>query len=171
MVTQKPTPTKPKSVEKRVSLSMSDLVELDSFDDALAFMQAQGVQVFDVSEVQEFLGDGFLFLQKEALVNVPFLIVDVKHTTSPSYEVPMVTVRAMTATNKRVKFVDFGAGIRNQLDMFETRAGKSPVGMVVSRGLTSSDYQVCTACNTPNCKSHPDAKTVKGETFYLALDA
>lgn len=169
MATKKP--TDPGKTVQRVSLNMADLETLESFDDALNFMVDQGIDVKTVSELQEFLGDGFTYVDKSALVNIPFLIMDVKHSFSPSYEVPMVTVRAMTATNKRVKFTDFGTGIRVSLEAFEGRAKRSAVGIIAHKGLTSSDFTVCDDCGTTNCRDHPEAKQTKASTYYLALDA
>ncbi|WP_132123980.1 hypothetical protein [Actinocrispum wychmicini] len=149
---------------------MDDLVGLESFDAALELMRTQGVDVVDITDVQDLLGDGFLFLQKDALVNIPMMLLDVKHTWSPSYDAPMVTVRAMTATHKRVKFVDFGTGIRSQLEMFEARAGRSPIGMVIP-GLEASQYDVCNDCGRANCQDHADATVTRATTYRLKIGA
>lgn len=158
-----------KSVEKKAP-TVAELVELQSFDGAIEYLGERGIGVFSATEVEEFLGDGFTFVEKNALVNIPFVILKLDHTMSPSYDVPMTTVRAMTATNKRIKFVDFSTGVHNQLTSFEERSGRSAVGLVAKRGLVASNYDVCEECGHARCSEHPGAKQLKATTFYLALE-
>lgn len=159
-----------KAVTKREP-TIAELVELQSWDGAIEFLAEQGVEVFGVDTIEEFLGDGFAYVMKNALVNIPFVVLKVDHTMSPTYDVPMTTIRAMTATNKRVKFVDFSSGVHDEISSFEQRAGRSAVGLLAQGGLSASTYDVCEECGMSKnrCTEHPDGKTIKATTYRLAL--
>lgn len=119
---------------------LDELVEIGSFDQAVELLTSHGVNLVGSDEIEQYVGDGFDFVNKSALVNIPFVILRDQHRMSPSYDVPMVQIWAMTATNRRVKFVDFGAGFREQLSTYEQRTGRSAIGMVCKHGLEASTY-------------------------------
>jgi hypothetical protein len=128
-----------KEVEKwRVTLD--ELVEVGSFDDAVALLNSHGVELVGSDGIEEFVGDGFDYVEKAALVNIPFVIMKYVHRMSPTYDVPMVQVWGMTATNRRVKFVDFGTGFREQIATYEKRSGRSAVGLILKNGLVANTY-------------------------------
>lgn len=160
-----------KAVTKREP-TIAELVELQSWDGAIEFLTDQGIEVFGVDTVEEFLGDGFAYVMKTALVNIPFVVLKVDHSMSPTYDVPMTTIRAMTATNKRVKFVDFSTGVHSEISSFEQRSGKSAVGLLAKGGLAASTYDVCEDCGMSKnrCTEHPDGKTIKATTYRLNLE-
>lgn len=128
---------------------LDELVEIGSFDDAVALLSSKGVELVGSDEVEQFVGDGFDFVNKSTLVNIPFVILRSQERMSPSYDVPMIQVWAMTATNRRVKFVDFGAGFREELSTYTRRTGRSPVGMVCKNGLSASTYDTEDAAGNP----------------------
>ncbi|MFD9893705.1 hypothetical protein ACFWY9_30535 [Amycolatopsis sp. NPDC059027] len=158
-----------KNVAKK-TVSINELTDVKSWDDALTFLQGEGIDVVSASDVEEFLGDGFTYVEKNALINIPFVILQVNRIMSPSYDVPMTTIRAMTATDKKVKFVDFSTGVNEEITSFEERSGRSAVGLVVKRGLRVSEYDVCDECKRAQCTEHPDAKQIKASTFYLNME-
>jgi hypothetical protein len=167
----KPATDENKAVARK-SINISELVDLGSFEQALDFLQSEGIAIRNVTEVEDFLGDGFTYVQKNALVNIPFVMLHVQRTMSPSYDVPMTTVRGMTATNKRIKFTDFSSGIHDQITNYETRSGMSAAGLVVSNGLSASEYDACESCgrSVPRCDCDGETKRIKATTYYLSLE-
>ena len=133
--------TKNSGTVDKVRNTFDQLAELESFDAALEWLASQDVSLISSDEIEQLVGDGYQYVHKAALVNIPFVILRADHRMSPTYDVPMVTVYAMTATNKRVKFVDFGSGFREQLATYETRTGKPTVGLLVKNGLIANDYR------------------------------
>lgn len=138
---------------------MEALAELNSFDAAVAYLNAHDIELVTTDDVADLIGDGYSYVDKNALVNIPFVILDVQGGESKTYGVPYVMVKAMTATNKRVKFTDFGAGFRQEIETFESRSGRSAVGMVAKGGLTPSHYTV----------EDVNGKEIQATTYYLNL--
>lgn len=120
--------------------TFDQLAELESFETALTWLAEQNVGLVTSDEIEQLVGDGFQYVLKAALVNMPFVILRTDHRMSPSWDVPMVTVYAMTATDRRVKFVDFGAGFREQLSTYERRTGKATTGLLCKNGLSANTY-------------------------------
>jgi hypothetical protein len=136
-----------------------DKAQVQTWDDAIAFLAEQGYDVQTAEQTEQALGDGFEFMRdKNQLVNVPFIVLDYKQGFSERYNTPYCTVWAMTGTNKRVKFIDMSTGIAADL-MSATSRGYKPQGMIFRQGLTSSSYDV---------KDDAGNKTGEtGTTFYL----
>jgi hypothetical protein len=125
---------------EQAQLTVDALAELTSFDDAVAYLGSAGVGIVSTDEVEDLIGDGFQYVNKNALVNMPFVILEAKQGMSPNYNAPYILVRAMTATNRKVKFIDFGAGFREEIASFERRSGRSAVGIVAKGGLVANTY-------------------------------
>lgn len=136
---------------------LDELVDLGSFEEAVALLNSHGVDIVGSHGIEEFVGDGFDFVDKSALVNIPFVILKYVHRMSPTYDVPMLQVWAMTATNRRVKFVDFGAGFREELSTYEKRSGRSAVGVVLENGLVANSYDTTDAAG----------KDIKATTYRI----
>lgn len=120
--------------------TFDELAELTTFENALEWLASKDVGLVTSDEIEQLVGDGFKYVHKNAMVNMPFVIVRSDTRMSPSYNVPMVTVYAVTATNIRVKFIDFGSGFREQLATYERRTGRSPVGLMCKNGLVANTY-------------------------------
>lgn len=120
--------------------TFDELAELTTFENALEWLAANDVGVITSDDIETLVGDGFKYVHKNALVNMPFIIIRSDERQSPSYNVPMITVYAMTATNQRVKFIDFGSGFREQLATYERRTGRTPVGLMCKNGLVANTY-------------------------------
>lgn len=136
-------PTKKTDSERAVATlhaTFDELAELTSFDNALHWLAEKNVGLVTSDEIEQLVGDGFKYVHKSALVNIPFVIVRCDQRMSPSFDVPMVTVYAVTATDQRVKFVDFGSGFREQVMTYERRTGKSVVGLLCKQGLLGNTY-------------------------------
>lgn len=88
--------------------------------------------------------DGFLFVDKEAkqqLVGSQFIIVKAQYFESEDYGLG-VTVYAVTNKDNRIKFVDFGTGVRDQLKDAVNEDGSWPEGQIilVPNGIVPSIY-------------------------------
>lgn len=154
-----------------VTIHKDELSELTSFDEAISFLQSKG---YEVGEAADLLGDGFAAIEKKDLMNIPFIIVDAVVTDSKDYMgSQFAVVRAVTATNKRVRFSDGSVGIKDSILQLESKRKGGARGVVVPQGLTASEYKFCPDCeraiNEDKCEHHPNAKVTKGETFYFAV--
>lgn len=159
MATKKDAPKTDETAVMTRTQRMEALAELDSFDAAVAYLNSHDIQLVTTDDVADLLGDGYSYVDKNALVNIPFIIVDVSGGESKTYGVPYVMVKAVTATNRRVKFTDFGAGFRQEIETFESRSGRSAVGMVAKGGLTPSHYTV----------EDGKGNEINATTYYLNL--
>lgn len=141
----------------KLSARFDELAELTSFENALEWLAQQEVGLVTSDEIEQLVGDGFVYVLKPALVNIPFVILRSDTRMSPTYDSPMVTVYAMTATNQRVKFTDFGSGFREQLETYERRTGRSAVGLMCKNGLVGNSYDTQDAMGN----------TIKATTFRI----
>lgn len=107
---------------------------ISSFQDALAFANSQGA-VIHASE----LGDGFQLLkEKDKLIGVPFVIIQVRQNESEYDDNAVYSViRLVTERGSKVVIVDGGTGINAQV----TNLGEGVGGILVPGGLRRSDYQ------------------------------
>lgn len=158
-----------KELAKR-EFTLDTLAEIGNWEEAIGFLQSEGVEVFSVQDVEEYLGDGFTYVEKNVLVNVPLVILRVDRRMSPNFDVPFSTIYVMSSTNKRMKFTDFSTGVDQQLSNMLTK-GKSPVGMILDRGLLPSEYDVCDECkrSVSRCECETPGKKTKATTYFLAL--
>lgn len=154
---------------------VGELDEFANFEDAIAFLQSRNVELTPANEV---LGDGFEGVDKEELINTPFVILKVTRSMSKEYNSPMVVIHAMTITNRRVRFTDGSTGILGQLDMFKERYGRDGVGMIV-KGLTMSQYTVMQRdANGEYVRDESgnpvpmliNGKELTGKTYYLSTE-
>jgi hypothetical protein len=154
-----------------ITIERDELSALTSFDDAVAFLASKG---YEVGEAADLLGDGFTSIEKKDLVNVPLVLLDATITDSKDHiGSQFAVIRAITATDMRVRFSDGSTGIKEQvLSLLAKRPG-GVRGVLVPRGLTSSEYFFCPNCESAlsegKCEEHPKAKISKGETFYFAV--
>lgn len=153
------------------TIDRDELSELTSFDDAIKFLQGKG---YEVGEAADLLGDGYSAIEKRDLLNVPLLIVDAVVTDSKDFlGSQFAVVRALTATNKRVRFSDGSVGIKDQILQLEAKRRGGARGVLVPGGLTASEYKFCPDCehalSADVCEAHPKAKITKGSTYYFAV--
>lgn len=107
--------------------------------------------------------DGFLFVEdKNQLVGSQFVIVKARYFESEEYGLG-VQVKVVTNKDNRVKFVDFGTGIRDQLKDAVTEDGEWPDRQVilVPNGLVASTY------GPKKNKETGEVIRPGGTTFYL----
>lgn len=108
-----------------------------------------GITVGELHDAKDVLGDGYEQVKdKSELLNVPFIIVGYALKASTEYgQGIFVVVRAVTASGRKVFFVDGSTGIRQQIEgMSETLYGgaqsMSDIGIIVRKGLTVSEYTI-----------------------------
>jgi len=154
---------------------VGELDEFSSFEQAIEFLNANGVELTPANQV---LGDGFEGVDKEELVNVPFVILKVTKSMSKEFNSPMVVIHAMTVTSRKVRFTDGSTGILGQLAMFKERFGRDGVGMVV-KGLTVSKYTVMERDENGEYvrdgEGNPipmlnNGKEISAKTYYLSTE-
>lgn len=154
---------------------IGELDEFGSFDQALEFLAQHNVELTPASDV---LGDGFEGIEKDELVNMPFVILKVTKTMSKEFNSPMVVLHAITRTHKKVRFTDGSTGILGQLEMFRDRFGRDGVGMLVN-GLTMSTYTVMQRDDEGNYVHDGNGdripllvngKEINAKTFYLSTE-
>ena len=154
---------------------VGEMDEFVSFEQAIEFLSARGVDLIPANEV---LGDGFDGVEKAELLNKVFVIMKVTKTVGKQFNVPMVIIHAITREGRRVRFSDGSTGIRDQLAMFQERYGRNGVGMVVN-GLVDSTYTVMQRDDNgmyvrdENGDPIPflqNGKEIKGTTYYLSTE-
>lgn len=154
---------------------VGELDQFNSFEEALDFLNANGVELTPASEV---LGDGFEGVEKSDLVNVPFVIVKVTKTMSKEFNSPFLIIHAITVGNRKVRFNDGSTGILGQLEMFRERFGRTGVGMMV-KGLTVSKYTVMERDENGDYvrdgEGNPvpllqNGREINATTYYLSTD-
>jgi hypothetical protein len=150
-----------------VEATLETLATAETWEDAIALLQNTGVEVYSADAVESELGDGFTYVEKRSLVNVPFIIMRTSTGWSEAYNTPRVTVHAMTNGNQRIKFVDFSTGVLEQLETLKAH-GREPRGMIVPKGLTESIYDACETCKraVTHCECSTPQKT-KATTYFL----
>lgn len=149
-------------VAKKVARVPDEVVQgFTSIDDAIRYFNSNEgvVQAGDV------LGDGFTITEKEALLNIPLLILDWSEHLGDSG--PYASVRAITSDNRKVRFSDGSTGIYRQLTELFLKGVER--GILVRTGLTKSDYFVNEKTGEITKTNPGDPKVwKKATTYYLA---
>lgn len=134
----------------------------ESYDEALALLGS----VTEIADATEDLADEWTEIDKEKLVNVPFLLVawTISSEDDADFGNQYVVVRGITSAGKRFRFTDGSTGIFRQLVRLTGDRLKNPVtapyanmGLKCPEGLVKSEYN----------------KTINGErtravTYYIA---
>lgn len=116
------------------------LRNINSLDDALAYLDQHGLAVQDVED----FGTGFHVVDKANLVGVPFVVIG--HKIVKGDFGPMSVMFAVTKNNDKVILVDGSTGIHEQLVGNEQKGSKGLLAaglrapFKIERGLTRSDY-------------------------------
>lgn len=134
----------------------------ESYDDALALFES----VTEISDASEDLADEWPEIDKDRLVNVPFLIVafTISSAEDSEYGSQYVVVRGITATNQRFRFTDGSTGVFRQLVRLWKTRSENPatapfanVALKCPNGLTRSEYNKIV-----------DGKNTRAVTHYIA---
>lgn len=127
-------------------ISESQLRDIVCFSDAISLVESVYGAVALSSEV---LGDGFTLVEKDKLLDEPFVLVDYTvHTSKTNFDengegLKFVTVRCVTKEDKRVAFNDGSTGVAQQLR--DLAAREIYGGIYVQNGLRASEYEVLDA--------------------------
>lgn len=145
-------------VKPGANLTDDDLLSIKSFGDALNLV-TEKVGEGNVLVADEILGNGFRLLEnKDALIDVPFLIISWDFHNGDFGE--FATVHLVTNEDKKYVINDGSSGIRDQL--MSVTSNKNVYGpMMVKGGLRRSDYE------------YEDEKGNKtpAKTYYLDVSA
>lgn len=126
--------------------ALRDITDLKSAMDIIRM--TTGAEVIQASEE---VGDGFDFIersQKDRLVGRPVLFVKWDCTLSSSYTRDNAAIRCVNVwamyeapdgSARKVRFVDFGTGVCQQLWELYGRTGRS-AGLALPRGLRKSEF-------------------------------
>jgi hypothetical protein len=146
-----------------------DLDAITSYDEALAILEAHGITPVDAALI---LADEWRPVVKDDLVNVPFIVVDVK--TSWGDFGPFVTCRAVAPTlgNSaqaiKIRFSDGSSGIYEQLRRLKDKYGIDGVGLRCERGLVKSTYTLRNDEGEPILNEK--GMEQKGTTYYFSTE-
>jgi len=138
-------------LEKNLVADLELMQSIRSFDDAIALLESEGIEV--VSSEQ--FGDGFSVANKDSLVGVPFLVLNMRWADGDHGE--FVIIHTMTKTGVKSIIVDGSTGIYKQ-SLEYRRVGKIQ-GVFIREGLIRSTYD------------YTDEKTGElkpATTFYLS---
>lgn len=142
------------SRSKRELARQVDLSAIQSFEDAIRMLAAEGVQAVDSTEY----GDGFTLLKdKNSLVGKTFVIVDAT-LYDGDFGDQFAVLYVVTQDGKFV-VTDGSTGIRDQVK----RLGDNAIGVVCREGLVRSDYTV----DLPDPKTG-EMKPTPATTYYLS---
>jgi len=143
-------------------VSWDDIAVPETFDEAVALLNAQGVLIETAEQVNP---DAFPEVAKEKLVNVPIMLLtwNISDPDRLEFENQYIVVRGITKAGKRFRFSDGSTGIFKQLKQITQKriAQGNPTpnaGLVIENGLVKSDYTFMGE------NGKPQAAT----TFYLA---
>ena len=139
------------------ALDDTALSEIGSLDDARKALQAAGIEIESASDY----GTGFVMVEKDSLLGVPFLALQWKFAEGDFGS--FVVVHAITAKNEKVVFTDGSTGIKDQFygisEKRLSRGASNPyAGLAVEQGLRKSDYEV-----------EVNGKPSKATTYYLSM--
>lgn len=151
-------------------ISNDDLLNISSFEDALAFV----AEVYgDVLAADEVIGNGFKMLSnKGLLVGVPFVAVQWKFHVSDYNDSFYTNMLVVTDKGDRYLVNDGGSGITRDLKDYSDRSGRMG-GLVFRNGLSESTYSFCDDCRvaTVRCADPDNHKQGPATTYYLDLSA
>lgn len=157
------------ATKKEVTPVASDQLTLD---ETMAMLSQLGIQVSDVRDASEEIGDGWRVLDdKDDLINVPFLIVDYRFADGKFIDavtkekrqfvlLRVVTREAVESGGKTGKWIvtDGSTGIMKQIGEWVERQNidlkADTVPALMCKGLTRSDYE---------------NEFGPGTTYYIAL--
>lgn len=127
-----------------IKVDSDDLGKLLTFEEAAAFLADKG---YGVSDVNEYLSDGFEEIDKKDLVNRTFLILMAKVSMSQEYTneegvpSPFAVVKVITQDGGKFRFTDGSTGICAQIQKLESDREGGAVGAIIPGGLTVSEYK------------------------------
>lgn len=132
--------------------SDADLIDIKSFDDALALLGPE-----NFVNVGEVLGDGFETLdKKDKLVDVPFIVIKTKEVDG-DWGGTFSVIHLVTESNKKYVLLDGSTGIHKQLGELRERFGGDVPPLVCKHGLRRSDYEY----------TDEQGQTKPATTYYL----
>lgn len=171
MPTKETNPAAEENDTKSALYSDEQLTNIKTFEDAIALLAEQGVDVTDISDY----GDGFSVMDKRAFLGVPFVIMDYKFADG-RYDSGFTVVRAVAKTDdgETIKglFTDGSTGIRKQLQDIRRKqelAGKPAAGIMVKNGLTISEYEWVGIETDKDSDDYGKEVRKPSETFYLSM--
>lgn len=132
----------------------------ESFADALSALTSVGATPDSAAEV---LADEWPLVEKDSLVNVPFLLVQWAVSNPESSENGQyIVARGMTKENKRFRISDGSTGICQQLvsltlDRMKNGHPAPNSGLLCEKGLRKSDYKTTDSAGKP----------INATTFYV----
>lgn len=140
------------------ALSEDAMMEVSSFEDALAILNASGVVAESISD----FGAGFTVVDKARLVNVPFVILEWRFNASELNDAGFVSLSVVTKNNDKWIINDGSTGILQQLIRItrvrRQRKHATPQnGLAVPAGLSVSNYKFTDA----------EGKERPASTYYL----
>ncbi|MBX8644805.1 MAG: hypothetical protein KIY12_08825 [Thermoplasmata archaeon] len=110
---------------------------------------------YTLHEAEEF-GGGVPRLDKNSLVGVPFVIVDIKRLESDKFGREYFFCHVVTEDGREGYFTDGGVGIPETLNQFIDKTGQLG-GLVCRNGLSRSSYDADSESGRP-----------AGVTYYIA---
>lgn len=159
-------------------LNDSDLRSVETFEDAVASIEAEYGGVADIAD---FLGNGFSVLataDKYKLVGTPLIILEWRFNSGD--QGLFVSATVVTQDNARLIINDGSTGIYAQLRDLSDEQGRFG-GLRVPKGLRASEYDTCAECGRPRrkddavcanerCGDESDRRA-RGTTYYLDTSA
>jgi hypothetical protein len=140
--------------------ALSDVGLPESYQEAFKALEALGGTVEHAADV---LADEWPLVEKESLVNVPFILMQWAISNPETSENGQYLVaRGMTKEGARFRISDGGTGIKDQLISLTQRRMRDGhaapnTGLLCAKGLRVSRYDTKDAAG----------KTIKAETFYI----
>jgi hypothetical protein len=128
----------------------SVLSRIKSFEDAIAALQAGGASLVDVADY----GTGFDVTDKAALVDVPFVIVNMRMYEDGQFG-EFAILFLVTEDGRKCIINDGSTGIRQQVKTMINEGVTG--GVLVRKGLSRSDYKYV----------DDKGKETPATTFYL----
>ena len=140
------------------ALTEDAMMEVTSFEDALAILNASGVVAESISD----FGAGFTVVDKARLLNVPFVILEWRFNSSELNDAGFVSLSVVTKNGDKWIINDGSTGILQQLirvtRVRRQRKHATPQnGLAVPAGLSVSNYKFTDA----------EGKERPASTFYL----
>lgn len=141
----------------------------DNYDAAIAAILAAGITLDDTADI---IVDEWPEIDKQELVNMPFVLANwtLSRSESEVYGTPFLTFRGVTASGRKFRFSDgsFKSGLAAEVMEITTKrldaGSKTPnAGLIVSSGLTASEYDV----EIPDPKDPNKTITIQATTYYI----
>lgn len=120
----------------------------------------QDVAEFFEGELIEFQGSPYTVVKKDVLIDLPFLITDVRFYESHQYDSEAVAICCITEAGDKWVFNDGSTGVFQQVKhMVSTSKRKAGI---LCKGLRKSTYET----EIPD-GFDGDTKTIEATTFYI----